>query len=183
MTAEKIEKLPEGLESIFGRSGIALSLSTADGDAPLVMVNDAFCRLTGYEADEVVGRNCRFLQGEETTEEQHRALHDFIANDSKESGRFPVINYTKAGHPFLNVVFMSRLRDRAGATQFILASQFDLTGADRHMRLAENDKELAKRLEGIGTLGREYGVAMMGSAQMLADSVTTIAKLAVTRDV
>jgi len=35
-------------------------------DCPLMYVNEAFCRMTGYERDEIVGRNCRFLQGPDT---------------------------------------------------------------------------------------------------------------------
>ena len=35
-------------------------------DCPLMYVNEAFCRMTGYERDEIIGRNCRFLQGPDT---------------------------------------------------------------------------------------------------------------------
>ena len=35
-------------------------------DCPLMYVNEAFCRMTGYDQDEILGRNCRFLQGPET---------------------------------------------------------------------------------------------------------------------
>ncbi|KAK0358975.1 hypothetical protein LTR94_033141, partial [Friedmanniomyces endolithicus] len=44
-------------------------------DNPVVFANGAFCRLTGYERDEILGRNCRFLQGKDTDPETRRKLH------------------------------------------------------------------------------------------------------------
>ncbi|EPX78395.1 PAS domain-containing protein [Salipiger mucosus] len=175
-------ELPRALAAYFETSSIALALSETGGDTPLVLVNDGFCRLTGYSEDEVIGRNCRFLQGEETAAASHQELHDFIHDDSQDDGRFAVLNYRKDGSTFLNLVFMSRLRDRFGHTQFILASQFDMTAARRRQRLEENDVKLNRHLEDVQTLGREYGLAMEGSAECLADSVAMIAKLAMDDD-
>ena len=44
-------------------------------DNPVVFANDAFCRLTGYERSEILGRNCRFLQGPETEPETVKRIH------------------------------------------------------------------------------------------------------------
>src|SRR5579883_1572289 len=48
-------------------------------DNPIVLVNEAFCRLTGYRQEEILGRNCRFLQGPDTHPEAIKALREAIA--------------------------------------------------------------------------------------------------------
>jgi PAS domain-containing protein len=48
-------------------------------DNPVVFANDSFCKLTGYDRDEILGRNCRFLQGAETDPAAVQALHDAVA--------------------------------------------------------------------------------------------------------
>ncbi len=176
---EAIAALPRALEEQFERSGVALALSDGGPDAPLVLVNEAFCTLTGYDRTEVEGVNCRFLQGEGTTADQRHALRDFVHDGRADSGRFPILNYRKNGEAFLNFVFMSRLRDRSGVTRYIIASQFDLTDADRRTRLAGSDAELGKRLSDVDVISREFGLAMIGSARILAESAATIARLSI----
>lgn len=173
-----IAELPDGLRGFFRRSSVALALSGADPDVPLVLVNDAFCRLTGYSGEESVGRNCRFLQGPLTSGEQRRALRRFVHDEAAEGGRFPVLNYRKDGSRFLNLVFMSRLRDAAGVTRYILASQFDMTEPYRRTRLRQHDGALGRSLDDVGRVGREHGLAMVRSAAILADSAAMLIRLA-----
>lgn len=176
---DAVAALPRAMEEQFEKSGVAMALSDTSPDAPLVLVNEAFCTLTGYSRDEVEGVNCRFLQGEGTTAEQRQALHDFVHDESVDAGRFPVLNYRKNGEAFLNFVFMTRLRDSNGVTRFIIASQFDLTDADRRSRVRDSDAELGRRLSDVEVISREFGLAMIGSAKILADSAATIARLSI----
>lgn len=170
--------LPRALQGYFARTGVALSLSVVgEEDEPLVLVNDAFVRLTGYAREEVAGRNCRFLQGPETTEAQKRDLHDFVHDPGRDVGRFPVLNYRRDGSVFHNLVFMTRLRDHRGLPKFILASQFDMTATHRQRALEENDRQLGRSLTEVAAVGRELGLAMMGSAQLLSDSAALIARM------
>ena len=69
-------------------------------DNPIVFANDAFVRLTGYTRPEVLGRNCRFLQGEDTDPAAVAALHDAIARCHAIT--VDILNYTKGGTPFWN---------------------------------------------------------------------------------
>ncbi|WP_353475264.1 PAS domain-containing protein [Salipiger sp. H15] len=176
------DSLPRQLGDYIERSGIALAVSRTEGDAPLILVNGAFCTLTGYSPDEALGRNCRFLQGEATTEQTRRPLHDFVHGTAPESGRFPIINYRRDGSRFLNFVFMTRLRDRSGRARFILASQFDMTSALRRSGLPANDETLTRALSDVEQIGREFGLAMVGSAQLIADSVAILARLSLDED-
>ncbi|MHC9235267.1 PAS domain-containing protein [Pseudooceanicola sp. 502str34] len=174
---DNVSSLPSALAQYLNKSTVALALSETGGDTPLVLVNDAFCKLTGYDADDVLNRNCRFLQGPETTEETRRALGDFVRGQGPDQGRFPILNYRKDGTTFHNYVFMTRLKDNAGRTRYILASQFDITTALMRSKLRANDEKLRRALTDVEQIGRESGLAMMESAKLLADSVAVMAQL------
>lgn len=178
----EIYDLPERLLAYLRKTGVAIALSETTGDAPLMFVNDGFRQLTGYDEADVLGQNCRFLQGKGTTDAERAALRGFVLGQGSDSGRFPVVNYRKDGTGFHNYVFMTRIRDGSGAARLILASQFDMTSALQRSRLARNDQELGQVLIDLQQIGRDYGLAMMSSAQQLAESVAIVARLSL-RDV
>ncbi|KEO56245.1 PAS domain-containing protein [Thioclava pacifica] len=170
--------LPEGLVSYCDRSNVALSIASMElEDAPLVYVNDAFLDLTGYAAEDVLGHNCRFLQGGKASDEERGAMRDFIEDGSVAAGRFRVVNERKDGTAFENFVFMSRLRDRSGQTRLILGSQFDLTQAAERAHLRDNDAELLRNTTDLAAISRGFGLAMIGSAKVLSESVSTMATI------
>lgn len=78
-------------------------------DNPIVYASDGFLSLTGYNRDEVLGRNCRFLQGSETHQSKIDTLRKAIANGEDVTVTF--INYTADGTPFWNKLFIAALRD------------------------------------------------------------------------
>ena len=94
-------------------------------DNPVVFANDAFCRLTGYDRAEIIGRNCRFLQGPETD----RATVARIAA-SVRAGQpleIDIRNHRKDGTPFWNRLFMAPVSDATGHVTYLVASQTDVT--------------------------------------------------------
>lgn len=169
--------LPERIRSYLDTARVPIAVSATEGDTPLIFVNDRFCDLTGYSREEVIGRNCRFLQGPDTKNGTRDDLHAFVHDPDRDSGRFPVLNYRKDGTAFDNYVYMTRLRDASGQTQFILASQFDMTTALRRSKIGENDEGLGQALSDMDRITQDFGLAMMGSAQMISDSVALMAKL------
>jgi PAS domain S-box-containing protein len=90
-------------------------------DNPIVFVNQAFTRLTGYAAEVSVGRNCRFLQGVDTDPAAIQALRDGI----KRCDEFSVelLNYKADGTPFLNRIFISPLTGEDGDVEFFVGIQ------------------------------------------------------------
>ena len=78
----------ELLKLIVDKTAAPLTISNMEkDDAPLVYANDAFLDLTGYSREEVLGRNCRFLQ---TTDTDKKAVHDIkTAIQKQESVRLP----------------------------------------------------------------------------------------------
>ncbi len=106
-------------------------------DNPIVFVNDAFSRLTGYGRHEIIGRNCRFLQGPETDRSEVSRLRDAIA--AKTPIELDLLNYKKDGAKFWNRVLVSPVFDVDGALTYFFASQFDVT-LERE-RLAQLERE------------------------------------------
>ena len=155
--------------SLFGkaietaRQGITIADARQD-DEPLIYANEAFEEITGYPTGEVLGRNCRFLQGPDTDEEPVAELRRAI-EDSR-----PVVvellNYRKDGTPFWNRVEVVPVRDETGEVTHFLGLQRDVTGRrEREERLAVLDRALRhnirNRMNVIRTraelLHEEYG--------------------------
>ena len=94
-------------------------------DNPIVFANDAFQRLTGYDRDELMGRNCRFLQGSQTDQDTIRRLREAVETGTDIS--VDILNYRKDGTSFWNALYLSPVRDDAGRIRFFFASQLDVT--------------------------------------------------------
>lgn len=77
-------------------------------DNPVIYVSDGFSKLTGYEFGEVVGRNCRFLQGPETARADVEKIIHAIKNEEECSVN--LINYKKDGTIFRNEFYLAHLR-------------------------------------------------------------------------
>lgn len=78
-------------------------------DNPIVYASDGFLALTGYSREEVLGRNCRFLQGTETCPKKVEQVRKALANGEDVS--VTMINYTADGTAFWNKLFVAALRD------------------------------------------------------------------------
>ncbi|APY15799.1 PAS domain S-box protein [Brucella sp. 10RB9214] len=94
-------------------------------DNPIVFANPAFLKLTGYEADEVMGRNCRFLQGHGTDPAHVRAIKSAIAAEKPID--IDIINYKKSGEAFWNRLHISPVHNADGRLQHFVSSQLDVT--------------------------------------------------------
>jgi len=78
-------------------------------DNPIVYASDDFLTLTGYSQEEVLGRNCRFLQGTETCQEKVVQIRKAVC--AGEDVNVTFVNYTSDGKPFWNSLFIAALRD------------------------------------------------------------------------
>ncbi len=94
-------------------------------DLPIVYASPSFESLTGYCVSEVVGKNCRFLQGEET---QQIGLEDIRQAIASGTGcKVLLRNYRKSGQPFWNEVTLSPLTDEAGVVTHYVGTQIDIS--------------------------------------------------------
>lgn len=119
-------------------------------DNPIIFCNEAFRRLTGYSDAEIIGRNCRFLQGPETDQATISRIREAIA--AGEDVSVDILNYRKDGGKFWNAVFISPVRDDAGTIIYFFASQLDFTNvksreADLAAARHQAEEEVAKHTE------------------------------------
>ncbi|MBE7200630.1 MAG: PAS domain S-box protein, partial [Parafilimonas terrae] len=94
-------------------------------DNPIVFANRAFQNLCGYAAAEVIGRNCRFLQGPGTDPADVAKVRDAIA--ARRDVVVEILNYHRDGTPFRNELYISPVFDPDGALRYFFASQLDIT--------------------------------------------------------
>ncbi|BCM82819.1 PAS domain-containing protein [Methylobacterium indicum] len=115
-------------------------------DNPIVFVNDAFSKLTGYTRDEILGRNCRFLQGPETNRDDVAKVRDAI--ERRVSIEIDLQNYKKSGETFWNRLLVSPVFDDEGQLTYYFASQFDVTlERERLVRLQRDRDALEQQIE------------------------------------
>ena len=115
-------------------------------DCPIVFVNQAFLEMTGYAREEVVGRNCRFLQGPETAAEARAQLRESIRAETDVA--VEILNYRKDGSTFWNALFVSPVYNTAGRLLYFFGSQLDIT----RRRQAEEALHQAQKMEALGQL-------------------------------
>lgn len=104
--------------------GILLSDPNQE-DNPIIYVNPAFSRITGYSATEVLGHNCRFLQGADTDPETIAQISEAIAQ--RREIQTTVLNYRKDGQPFWNQLRISPVCSKSGELLYFVGLQTDIT--------------------------------------------------------
>ncbi|KAI3429692.1 hypothetical protein D9Q98_005777 [Chlorella vulgaris] len=115
-------------------------------DCPIVYASPAFLQLTGYCCSEVVGRNCRFLQGPATDPAVVQQLRDGLAASPPRPVTVTLLNYRKAdasGHqePFWNSLHIAPLRDADGKVQFYVGVQMPITDDGQEGSDSEEEAE------------------------------------------
>ena len=115
-------------------------------DNPIIFVNRAFERMTGYTRDELIGTNCRFLQGPETDREVVAELR--LAIEEQREFSTEIINYRKDGSSFWNALFVSPVFNRSGDLVYFFGSQLDVS----RRRDAEESLHQAQKMESLGQL-------------------------------
>lgn len=125
----------------FQRTKMPLVVSDArQPDYPIVLANDAFLDLTGYAAEELLGRNCRFLQGEATSDTAVAQIRAAIAQENEAT--IEILNYRKDGTSFWNQLHLSPIYDEQGVLAYYFASQIDVTDNRRVRMLEEAEHRL-----------------------------------------
>jgi PAS domain S-box-containing protein len=112
----------------------------AQHDNPIVFANEAFQHLTGFGLDEIIGRNCRFLQGPDTDKTEVSRIREAIGEGHSISA--DLLNYRKDGTTFWNALYLSPVRNDAGAIKFFFASQLDVTARVEAQRLITEQKSI-----------------------------------------
>ncbi|WP_170315475.1 PAS and ANTAR domain-containing protein [Nakamurella deserti] len=144
----------------------AVSITIADWldpEQPLVYVNDAFATLTGYSSDEILGRNCRFLQGPDSDQRAVKEMRQAL--DTGRDVRSVLRNYRKDGTAFWNEVHLSAVRDDAGRITHYIGYQSDVS---ERVEREEQLRSLAYR-----DAGTDLPNAVAGAADLEAAVLTS----------
>jgi PAS domain S-box-containing protein len=139
-------------ERAMDEAPVGITLSDPDvEDNPLAYVNEAYEELTGYPAEYAIGRNCRFLQGEETAAEPVAELRRGI--DAEEPVSVEILNYHRDGSEFYNRVDVAPIYDDDGDLINYVGFQMDITdrvAAEREARArADQLEHLLDRVNGL----------------------------------
>ena len=93
--------------------------------ARIEYANDAFCAMTGYAPEEVIGRNCRFLQGEDRQQDCIARIRETL--NRHEAGKFLLRNYRKGGELFWNELSLAPIHDDNRRARGFVGVQRDVT--------------------------------------------------------
>ncbi|MFO1102406.1 MAG: helix-turn-helix domain-containing protein [Methylocystis sp.] len=123
---KETEILPKMLTTIFDACVNGVTLVDPDlEDLPIIYANRPFTRITGYELDEVIGRNCRFLQADDRDQEGRLRLREAIGN--RQQVEVTLRNYRKDGTLFHNRLNITPLFDPDGRLLYFLGVQYDVS--------------------------------------------------------
>lgn len=151
LTAQELARVKE-LALGAADEGITVSdLSLPDN--PIVYANEGFTRLTGYEQDDAIGRNCRFLKGPDTDPEASRRIREAI--ERGESCTVEILNYRKDGTPFWNRLSITPVRGTAGELTHFVGVQSDISDFKRtEKELEETNLRMSQSLEAAAAIQR-----------------------------
>lgn len=139
-------EIPKVVHDFFEESQVPLALSDPNlPEDPLVLANEAFYRMSGYGPSEVLGANCRFMQGPNTQEHVRKTIRgDLTAN---RDSQVLIRNYRKSGEEFDNFLIIFTLRDAKGVPIFRIGSQFEVPEIQRNTRFDEHAEKLRQGIE------------------------------------
>ena len=156
---------------------------------PIILANQAFLNLCGLSAREVIGRNCRFMQGPDTDPAAIETLNTAIAAGQEAS--VELLNYRQDGSSFWNQVWISPIHDDAGNLLYFFGSQLDVSERHRvreleraeHRLMREVDHRAMNVLALVQAITRltkaddaaQFARAVRGRVQALADAHTILA--------
>jgi PAS domain S-box-containing protein len=124
--AEREKDIRQGLDLATTLERIEKNFVITDPrlpDNPIIFASDSFLELTEYTREEILGRNCRFLQGSETDQTTVDKIREAIREQKEVTVQ--LINYTKSGKKFWNLFHLQPMWDQKGELQYFIGVQLD----------------------------------------------------------
>jgi PAS domain S-box-containing protein len=111
---------------VCGLSEVFCLADPKQEDNPIIYASEEFYRYTGYGRDDVIGHNCRFLQGLKTKRESVSRLRE--ATMKGDGICETLLNYRRDGRPFINLLMIAPLHDDKGNVKYHIGAQVDVSG-------------------------------------------------------
>jgi PAS domain S-box-containing protein len=163
----RLHLLDRAVEAV--REGVLITGGPTD-DFPVVYANGAFEALTGYSKDEILGKNCRLLQGEETDQETVHAIGQALGEDRPFAGE--ILNYRTDGRPFWNALSIAPIRDASGSVTHFVGLQQDVTARRaREERLSRQSRVLLELMSREHEFYLDLGGALRAFTEAAAAAV------------
>lgn len=124
------------------KSGIIIT-DNRQLDNPITFANQAFEEMSGYKHNEIIGRNCRFLQGTDREQEGRYVLGDAVRKG--EGCIVELRNYKKNGTRFWNELYMAPVKDKDGSVTHFIGVQNDITRRKNAESTLLAERELLER--------------------------------------
>lgn len=163
---KELELFKKAIE--FSSCGITIA-DCKQEDMPLIYVNDAFSKITGYSKSESVGKNCRFLQRDDREQPELENIRKAIKEGT--IYRAKLRNYKKNGELFWNMLDIAPIFNKNGELEYYVGVQTDITrekNFEMKLEMLNNhlkqqvDAEVKKRLEQERLIIQQSKLALMG---------------------
>lgn len=149
------------------KNGITITNST-ESDCPIIYANPGFLEMTGYDSEDVIGQNCRFLQGEDTDPKTRARVQKSVA-DGKPC-RVTIKNYRKDGTPFWNDLTITPVFNQDGQLTNFVGVQTDVTKQRKiQKKLEDANLEVKKTLRQLKKSEQAAKQASLSKSQFLAN--------------
>jgi len=166
------------IDKVFERTRVPLTLVDAhDEEFALLRVSDSFCEMSGYDRADCIGRNCRFLQGEDVQQPGR-----FVLREALQAGADVQVilrNYTRAGKAFDNLIFVHHIRDLYGKVVYVMGSQFVIRDRESADSL---DRHLNALNQGITVLAKTDQTVQINVKRQISASTSAMLHSAVLQD-
>ena len=162
---------PPGEEIFAAVTAAGLPFTSADPnlpDTPVVFANQAFSEMTGYALEEVLGRNCRFLQGPGTDPSVRAAIRQAMAEQAAIT--VELCNYRRDGSPFWNALSLSPVHGPAGEVRHYVGTQRDVTARRDHeaaLHQAQKMQAVAELTGGVAHDLNNLLTVLVGGVEVL----------------